>query len=541
MGKTSAVFSKTCLLPAYKILSSKIAGSPHISSLEKQVTDYLFTPAFLTGVNAEISRAKPKAGAPKPSAAHIAGGALEEDLCELLSPLQGSGRIPNATKGLGNLMQIGINRAIQGSTGKLTRSETVEKIFASLLAVPLRVQLHGGMLQEEKMCPEGDASIICSLLTIISQNGLSISDETLRAVVDLAANLPSPRDNEKSANNVRWPIIELALTLDFDTFIISQSTSLLGRLVFVLSASWSIDSVILPPDIEDTPLTLGSESIDIHLDEKEGSKNTQAEMSVLRKQREGLLRIVSLLLEGFLKARDLDGFLAFWRDELKVLYSRGGEERVFSSIWTDEALVAMFSNAVERGYLSSKIDKALANYADSLSQNANLADIFILDAMLRGVRREETEERLKNTGTLTRVFNILGEGVHRNSPFFTPWLGWQALYRVIQIDNNLLYIPTGIHVTEGAVKVLEKCSFERSTELGGLLACYQIVFLSLFYKSGPDEAERLAVCKRISVDFGVSSVLPDECWDGAILSLTPTSFRVALLLTIVKRWLRAVE
>jgi len=439
-------------------------------------------------------------------------------------------------------MRIGISKTIQGSTGKLTKIETVERIFVSLLVVPLRVQLHRGMPQEKTLFPEGDASIIYSLLTIISQNGLSISDETLRAIVDLAANLPfSRKDDEKSANDVRWPIIELALTLDFDTFIISQSTSLLDRLVFALSASWCIDSTILSPDIEGIQFTSRSENTNVRSDEKKGGRISQAERSVLRKQREGLLRIVSLLLEGFLKARDLDGFLAFWRNELKILYTRGGEERVLRSIWTDEGLVAMFSNAVERGYLSSKIDKVLANYANSLSQSANLADIFILDAILRGVRRGETEERLKNAGILTRVFNILGEGVHRNAPFFTPWLGWQALYRMLQIDNSLLYVPASSHVTEGAVKVLEKCSFGRPTELGGLLASYQIIFLNLLHKSEPGEAARLAVCKRISIDFEVSPVPPDECWDGAILSLTPSRFRVALLFTIVKRWLRAVE
>lgn len=528
LKKTSAVFSKTCLLSAYKILSSKIAGNPHIQSLEKQVTDYIFTPAFLAGVNAEASKTKPTAGAP----AQIAGKVLEEELCGLLSPLQGSGGAPNATEGLGNLMRIGISKTMQSSTGKLTRIETVERIFASLLAVPLKVQLLERTPQEGKVFPEGDASIIYSLLTIISQNGLSISDETLRIIVDQAANLPFSRKDEISINDIRWPIIELALTLDFDTFIISQSTSLLGRLVFALSASWCIDSTMLSLEVEDNRISS---------DEKEGGKITKAEKSVLRKQREGLLRIVSLLLEGFLKARDLDGFLAFWRAELKVLYALGGEERVLRSIWTDEGFVAMFSNAVERGYLSSKIDKVLANYADSLSQNANLADIFILDAILRGVRREETEERLKNPGTLKRVFSVLAEGVHRNAPFFIPWLGWQALYRVLQIDNSLFYIPASSHVTEGAVKVLENCSLERPTELGGLLASYQIMFLSLLYKFGPNEAARLAVFKRISVDFEVSPVISDECWDGAILSLTPSKFRVALLFTIVKRWLRAVE
>ncbi|KAF8428230.1 Urb2/Npa2 family-domain-containing protein [Tirmania nivea] len=539
LKKTSAVFSKTCLLPAYKILSSKIVECPYIPSLEKQVTDYIFTPAFLAGACAEVSKA---AGDPKPSAAQIAGEALEAELCGLLSPLQGSGRASNAAKGLANLMKIGISKTMQGSTGKLTKVETVGRIFASLLGVPLGVQLHGGTPQEKNVFSEGDANIIYSILTIISQNGLSISDETLRAIVDLAANLPfSRKDDEKSANDVRWPIIELALTLDFDTFIISQSTSLLDRLVFALSASWCIDSTILLRDIESTQFTLGGESTDVRSDEKEGTRVTQAEKSVLRKQQEGLLRIISLLLEGFLKARDLDGFLAFWRDELNVLYARGGEERVFRSIWTHEGLVAMFSNAIERGYFSSKVDKVLASYAGSLSQNANLADIFILDAILRGIRREETEERLKNTGTLTQVFNILAEGIHKNAPFFTPWLGWQALYRVLQIDNSLLYVPASSHVTEGAVNVLEKCSFERSTELGGLLASYQIVFLSLIHKVGPVEAARLAVCKRISVDLEVSPGPSDEYWDGAILSLTPSRFHVALLFTVVKRWLRAVE
>lgn len=530
MGKTSAVFSKACLLPVCKILSSRIAGNPYIPSLEKQVTDYIFTPAFLASANAEISRANPSTGAPKLSAARIAGQALEETLCELLSPLQGFRAAPNTTEGLGNLMKIGISKTMQSSTGKLTKLEVVEKIFASLLAVALGVQLNGGAPREEKVFPEGDASIIYSLLTIISQSGLSISDETLRVIVELVANLPSStKGDEKSASDVRWPIIELALTLDFDTFIISQPTSLLDRLVFALSASWCIDPAIPSPGMENNS------------DEEGGGRITHAQKGVLRKQREGLLRIVSLLLEGFLKARDLDGFLAFWRDELKVLYARGGEERVFRSIWTDEGLVAMFSNAIERGYLSSKIDKVLANYANSLSQNANLADIFILDAILRGVRREETEERLKSTGTLTCVFNILGEGVHRNAPFFTPWLGWQALHRVLEIDNSLLHVPTGSHVTEGAVKILEKRSSGRSTELGGLLASYQIVFLSLLHKSGQGEAAHLAACKRINADLGVSLVSSDECWNGAILSLSPSSFCVALLFTIVKRWLRAVE
>lgn len=486
-----------------------------------------------------------------PSATQIAGMALEEELCELFSPLKGSGSASNAIEGLGNLMKIGISRTMQGSTGKLTKIETIERIFASILAVPLGVQLHKGTSQEEKVFPEKNANIIYSLLTTISQSGLSISDETLRTVVDLVANLPSSRkEEEKSANDVRWPIIELALTLDFDTFIISQSTSLLDRLVFAVSASWCIDPTILAPELETfsdalpypSPNEAAHVNIEPSRDVNERVIITEEGKSVLRKRRDSLLRIVSLLLEGFLKARDLDGFLVFWRDELNTLYNQGGEERVFRSIWAHEGLVAMFSNAIERAYTSSKVDKVIANYANSLSQNPNLADIFILDAILRGVRKEETEERLKSTGTLAHVFKILGEGVHSEAPFYTPWLGWQAIYRVLQIDNGLLCVyPTSSHVMVGAGKVVEKQSFEGSTELGGLLACYQIVFLHLLYKFGPDEIESSTVWKCMSFDYQRTRAPFRGCWDGDILSLTPESFHVALAFTIVKRWLRIIE
>ncbi|RPB27472.1 hypothetical protein L211DRAFT_865647 [Terfezia boudieri ATCC MYA-4762] len=63
----------------------------------------------------------------------------------------------------------------------------------------------------------------------------------------------------------------------------------------------------------------------------------------------------------------------------------------------------------------------------------------------------------------------------------------------------------------------------------------------MHYEYALSQTARLTVFKRISVDFEVSPVISDECWDGAILSLTPSKFRVALLFTIVKRWLRAIE
>ena len=468
--------------------------------------DFIFAPAFTAAASVDLfkTRVRPEA----PSLARLAREVLERELCILLSPLEGLGKDAGAATGLVALMEVVITKIIPGTCGNLATMEIAEGIFASFIAVTLGVQLHG-TLEKEDVFPEIDANIIHSLLVILLQHSLSISDIALRKIVDLAANLPTSRHQDCS--NVRWPIIELALKLDFDTFILSQSTSLLERLVFALSASWAISPAAV--------LSIEQKSV-----------------------RKSLLRIINFLLEGFIRARDLDGFLTFWRNELEVLNVIGGETRLLSSIWTSEGVITMFSDALERGYLSSKIGKVITTYTQSISEVDSLVNIFLLDCILRGVRRGETEETLRSTGVVRRLVSVLGEGLRTAATFNTPWLGWQLLYRVLQIDTSFLSIDLlkGQIYTDALETVRNGCT-STAPELGGWLACLQILFLFVLHNYG----DRASVSNCIEVFFSSqkqqTGYLSCPHWDGAILSLVDSNLVVAVMYLIVKRWLRVVE
>lgn len=506
------MFSKTCILPIYRLLSHSIANESITTSLEKLVIGYIFTPAFTAGTTADTWKLKARSGASGLTAAQVAAEALKNELCSLLSPLEGLAAASTTSGSVRNLMKIGIQKIMQGSTGKLTKTETVGSIFEALLTVLLGIKFNGDMATGQHTFSKADADIIHSLLTVISENGLSISDDSLRSIVTLTANLPRSRNQDvKFAVDVRWPIIELALTLDFDTFVISQSTSLLDRLVYAISASW-----------ECPPHGLTTEQ---------------------QTKRQSLLRIFKLLLEGFLKARDLDGFLAFWRNELETLSTMEGSGRVFTSIWTDEAAIAMLSNALERGYTPIKVDKVVAAYAESLSQAGNLPDLIILSALLRGVRREETEEKLKTTGTLSRLLTVLADGVHKESTSYVLWPAWQAVHQAIQLDGSLLHShPSSEQIVEDALASLNRFVVTQTMESEALpeaLACLEIIFASLACKHGDEGVKGSTVDLAIRKFFSEPSF--DERWDGSILSLTSKNVPLAALIVIVKKWLKTIE
>ncbi|KAF8477135.1 hypothetical protein BDZ91DRAFT_13366 [Kalaharituber pfeilii] len=517
LKKCSSIFSKTCLLPLYNLLANNISDGPQATALERLVTDYIYTPAFIAGSTAEPpQKLKSKLDGVEHSAAQVTGDAMEKELNTLLAPLQGAGR--SAGKGAEGLLKIGINKALT-SAGKLTRAEMVERIFTSLVTVLLSVNLRGERSQHQPF-PERDASIISTFLTIISQSGLSISDKMLQRTVDLAANLPPSRpgasENREPAGDVRWLIIEQALTLDFDTFVMSQSTSLLDRLVLALSSSWASMA---------------------------GSKTATNPADVKNLQ----LRIVGLLLDGFKKARDLDGFLAFWSKELKSLFALGGDSRILSSIWAQEVVIASFSKTVESGYSSTKIDKVVKSYVNSLSESRSLADLVILDALLRGISREETEQRLKVSGTLSWAFTVVSDGVRSEAKHFTPWLGRQILFRLLQIDGELLKSEAcAIHVVKDARAAISRIDIVESStpaELGGILASIDILFHNVD-QTGCNCSE-LSNAVAVVLDHGLTWLKKAstiaERWDGAILSLNHLNLPTAVLYVITSRWLRCME
>lgn len=486
-------------------MSSKEVDTLYIVPLRKLVLDFIFAPAFTAAANMDLSKARARPEAP--SLARLAGGILERELCILLSPLEGLGRDADAATGLVTLVEIAITKIVPGACGKLTTMEMAEGIFTSFIAVTLGIQ-HHETLEKEGIFPERDANLIHSLLVVLLQHSLSISDTALGKIVDLAANLPISRHQD--CGSVHWPIIELALKLDFDTFILSHSTSLLERLVFALSASWSV-----------SPATV-----------------LNMEQKCMRKS---LLRIINLLLEGFIKARDLDGFLTFWRNELEVLSVASDESLFLSSIWTSECVIIMFSDALEKGYLPSKIGKVIATYTQSISQEGSLVNIFLLDCILRGVRREETEDMLKSTGVVGQLVRILSEGLHKAATFYTPWLGWQALYRVLQIDTSFLSKgPLNEQIYTDALETVKNGHRNTAPELGGWLACLQILFLFVLHNYG----DRASISGCIEVIFSSQKQQNGHLsprWDGAILSLVDSNLVVAVMYLIVKRWLRVIE
>jgi len=438
------VWSEKCLgISATLLVTPEIDGSLR-TVLQNMLAEYIFSSDMLFPVG---SAGQKQGASQAPSA---------KDLGLLLAPLK---REQTATSGTSKavdilylpvLFRIAID-AHSKKRAKAADAAVVEAIFMALLSVVAGVDLQAEVLDES--AASGD--IIASLLQILIETGTALPSSTLSRIVAKFANLTSA-----NPELVRWSLVETALTIDFDTFLHPDVAALTTQLFSALAKAG--------------PLPQTS-------------------------------RVLRLVVDGFVKARDVIGFVERWSSQLKS--STEGD------VWRSDELAGIFARVVEDSLTSQQVVKAVENLRQEKLW-------IVLDAILRGLRREETETQLLTSGALERVV----ETARKDSK---DWRAWRLLVRIGGIKPEL-----SVPAVEDAVKLVSAGKRWR-----------EAVFASeVLMRVAEDVPEGAAIDgAQIVLHTAAESLGRSKSWDRSIASVDRTTFGHAVATAVIGGHLAVLE
>lgn len=261
----------------------------------------------------------------------------------------------------------------------------------------------------------------------MSQQSYQIIEQMLQTAIDRRVSLDTPilRDIvrrfsglfESGKDPCQWSLIAKILELDVNVFLIpiEVETGSLATPYGLLSTLFA--------RITQTGRKLGSTISD--------------DYRFLRSS------IVLPLLREFAKARDLSGFLDYWRSELKAQEEFGLDShnelaesppRTPMSIWEDIELTKELTNLLERSLTPGQIEKALSltfpdlkaslDPGDDYGQGA-YASAVVIDAILGAIHREETADLVSLSVAKFAFIITPNLDLYSNWPENHRWRLWQ--------------------------------------------------------------------------------------------------------------------
>lgn len=175
------------------------------------------------------------------------------------------------------------------------------------------------------------------------------------------------------------------------------------------------------------------------------------------------------LLDGFIRARDLLGFLGLWQerlDELEVRRNNIGKSSWIvssSSLWEDEALLNAVANSVD-SLTVSQIRKIFAKLSDdnplpqglsSSPRITRLSSSVILYSVYRGISGHDKLGKLQDLAYSTFGSLQARLNKHRQNPSCLRWRYWRIMTAIIQRWPSLTDVSLPA-VIEEALNVIKR-------------------------------------------------------------------------------------
>ena len=185
------------------------------------------------------------------------------------------------------------------------------------------------------------------------------------------------------------------------------------------------------------------------------------------------------LLDGFVRARDLLGFLGLWQeqlDELEVRRNAIGEVSwtiSSSSLWEDEALLNAVASSVD-SFTISQIRKIIAKLSDDNSlprgpssspKITTLSSSVILYSVYRGISGHDKLGKLEDLACSTFGSLQASLNKHRQNSSSLRWRYWRLMTAIIQQWPCLTDVDLPA-ATEEALNVIKKAPSWSENENG---------------------------------------------------------------------------
>lgn len=361
-----------------------------------------------------------------------------KDLSRLVAPLKAR------KESLPYIFKIGI---ISQSRNRRPLSGTVEVMFNSIISGAL------GTDSLPNDTADSDLEIITEMLKVLVDMGTTISSERLAGIVDSISNLSPSKQG-----SVRWNIIEVALKLDYEVFLGKGNEHRASKLI-------------------DTLTQAGHDEVIVFI-------------------------IIELLMDGFARTRNLDGFAKIWMTELR---------KQESVVWENDKVSKLFAARMEKGLLADQINRILRAAFHEESW-------VVIDAVLRGVRREVTEDKIRGS-----MLDIV-KSISKDGP---GWRGWRSLVRAIQIDKGLVR-----DVERKALRRMKRPALGTTRDWAR-----ETLFISQLLIASKD-LDTLAVVANVVVESIRSA---NKGWSGYVDDIDEQNLGVVLLTGLTGRSLGAFE
>ena len=235
---------------------------------------------------------------------------------------------------------------------------------------------------------------------------LHLSLPTTETILDQVSGLFSSGTDA----TVQWSVISLCIQNDANVFIVPASSANSDHIHLYRTPNKYLSSLLFK-------IT-------------EGQMESSSDYDHVRSH------VIIPLCNAFADARNLTGFIQYWKEQLRVLRKRLEAQRDDTddgpSIWEDDQLLQAVSQLVEPAFTASQIDQILSAAVSDLTpsisnvpndKGGSLAGLVIIDSLFAGINQDETMAKL--TESAQSVFSLLGVLLSGASSQTDRWRIWR--------------------------------------------------------------------------------------------------------------------
>lgn len=408
-------FSESCLLPALLLLI-QLKALPHVeydtNSLSQRIKMLLAAHIILPGRAVFIRAKDPKLDTDPISI-------VSELLAPLSKALQGIPSLDARSGLLGDAIPILFEFAIRLMPRDTPKQRTTEDPWLRALFLQLAecLSFHFPITQD---IFEDDlrTDIVERMLRLVVHSNLSLETPILRSIVSHISGIHRANPQHRA----RWSLIGLCMKINSDMVLPVRTKSNLATNQTTTQSNTLLEKILAKLTL--SGFKVGAQSSDDYEDM--------------------LHEVVLPILESFIRARDLEGFINVLKQQLIAWMFRGEIDSSSQehsdkavSIWEDEILLHAVSSNLESALTAGQILRILQSITatvDSVSvlpskeeQSMLYAEILVLDTVVDGTRNDQVVSTCKLSVESTgHTLSILITNEEKLLDYHR-WRVWRAL------------------------------------------------------------------------------------------------------------------
>ena len=424
-------FMSSCAIPSLQVLQTcQEWANPgddagHVSSmLTRLLTDYVILPFRSRNLSDNRQSAQAEAQNTRTFSDELSSALDKRPLAPRNADIRADENTKNHLKG--SLLSLLFRQSIKSRPQGIQRLRQSEDLWLEKLYLQLDIvanPIHDP--ETSSIAHKGYRRLLRQLLEIAVEAKLYLSVSTLQQTLQNASGLFENHDDQ----HVDWGIVSLCLSIDADVFVIPKSRD-----------QDESDALYRPPNEYLRHLLRAL---------------TNYQMGCIEGDHSTTSNTLILLLDGFVRARDLLGFTQHWREQLSHIMNEAENAPLHNCVWDADALQVSVSRHVET-LATPQVSEIILNSSKFVTvclQGTNddkwswLQELVILESLLGGIVEEHTLEKLGDEvqSIFVLLTNCLAERKIEHSRY-----RWR-LWRIMTIISERWSTKHGYHKIKFAI------------------------------------------------------------------------------------------